>query len=83
MACLSWMRLSHKWLVCWGRIAAWKSKYLEGRRSGEVVHVKLKTGHPERHKSKCPSGRDVHDKGMFLADEFHTIGGFYGGGVYS
>ena len=60
-------------------IAAWKSKHLAGRRSGEVVQVKWKRGHPERHKGKRPSGWDVHDKGIFLADlivdEFHTIGG--------
>jgi hypothetical protein len=60
-------------------IAAWKNKYLTGRRSGEVVQVKWKRGHPERHKGKCPSGWNVHDKGIFLADliadEFHTTGG--------
>ena len=49
-------------------IAAWKSKYLAGRRSGEVVQDKRKRGHPERHKGKCPSGWNVHDKGLFLID---------------
>ena len=60
-------------------IAAWKSKYLAGRRNDEVVQVKWKRGHPAQHKGMCPSGWNVHDTWMFLADliadGFRTIGG--------
>ena len=60
-------------------IAAWKTKYNEGRRSGEGVTVRWQRGHPEKHKRADKADWSVHDHGIYeadlIADEFHTPGG--------
>ena len=45
-------------------IAAWKRRYLDERRSREVVQVRSKRGHHEKHKCSKGTDWDMHDRGI-------------------